>query len=258
MPRKFRAKLPSWVPGSTRYDAPVKLKTGDRRIYHVHVRKTAGTSINHTFLRLGGEGENQRYLTLAGLEGHELDAQGYRFVGWDVTKINRGNYFYAFSHTPFWGLDLPPSTYSFTCLRDPVKRVLSHYQMLIEYRETGFPHPCRVEEEPWLGESLLDFIERMPARHLLNQLWMFSERMDVEEAVANLRSLSRVLANERLGDGIAAISQELGLPLSIEHRRKSRPLEFNPEHVAELRRKLEPEYRMLEAVRSDSPAGKRS
>ena len=251
MLRKLRASLPSWAPGSTRYRSPIDLKTGDRRVYHVHVRKTAGTSINHAFLRLAGEGDAERYAALAKLERHELDADGFRFVGWDAKLINRGNYFYAFSHLPFWQLSLPPKTYLLTCLRDPVKRVLSHYQMLSEYRDKNLSHACRATEEPWLGDSLLDFIERMPAAHLLNQLWMFSKRLDVEEALGNLRRMSRVLFNEDLASGVEVMSRDLGLPLAVDRRGQSSPLQFDPAHVDALRSRLDPEYRLIAAVRRE-------
>ena len=224
---------------------------GYRRVYHVHIRKTGGTSINQMFLSLVGDGPSLYNRLAASLTGRKK-LNGHVFVGWNKRYINRGHYYYAFSHVPRHRLDLPPGTFTLACFRDPVQRVLSHYKMLRTFAENGIDHPCMKEEGPWLGRSLGDFIERIPPRHLLNQLYMFSERFDVNEAHDRIQNLSHILFTETFEEGVAALNGKLGLDLRPVHARKSkpRPEEGAGQHLARLREKLSEEYALLERIRA--------
>ena len=73
---------------------------GYRRIYLVHVRKTGGTSLNYMFLSTGGQDGSAVYDDINRSRPHRVVRDGRIFVGWDIDLINRGDYFYAFSHTP--------------------------------------------------------------------------------------------------------------------------------------------------------------
>ena len=105
---------------------------GYDRMYLVHIRKTGGTSLNNMFLSVSGYDSQALYQELANRPTHRVIRNGLVFVGWDIASINRGLYFYAFSHHPFHKLSLPERTFTFSCLRDPMKRVVSHYNMLME------------------------------------------------------------------------------------------------------------------------------
>jgi hypothetical protein len=84
------------------------------------------------FLSLSGCNPASLYNQLATARGYRLLNGGMIYVGWDVDRINKGNYFYGFSHIPLHKLDLPEGTFTITCFRDPVKRVVSHYSWSIE------------------------------------------------------------------------------------------------------------------------------
>ncbi|MFM7188159.1 MAG: sulfotransferase family 2 domain-containing protein, partial [Armatimonadota bacterium] len=121
------------------------------RIYHLHVRKTGGTSLNYMFIALASPSPQEVYRKLCRKPSHSLTINGAIYTGWDKAKICKGDYFYAFSHHPLHRLRLPASTFAITCFRDPVERVVSLYQMLSHYRDTGVNHPCMAEQGPWLG-----------------------------------------------------------------------------------------------------------
>jgi len=223
---------------------------GYKRIYFYHVRKAAGTSINHIFLSLGGEDGSVVYGRLAKAPRYQLISGDKVFVGWNTTAIARGNFFYAFSHRPMHELILPPNTYTFTCLRDPVKRVLSHYNMLLEMRQNDDPHPIFKLECKWLGDGFRDFLAGIPRMHLLNQLYMFSERFDVTEAFDNIMSCGHILFVDSFDAGINQLAKSLELPLRSSHvRRTSVKARIDETEQDRLLEMLKPEYALYERVR---------
>jgi hypothetical protein len=223
------------------------------RVYHVHIRKTGGTSLNHMFLSLAGDEPQRLYQRLVADPVHCISARGLIYVGWNPAIINRGTYFYAFSHIPFHKLALPPRTFTITCFRDPVKRVLSHYQMLLAFQTSGFDHPCMKTEGDWLGGNFDDFLGNIPEEHLLNQLYMFSDALDVEEAYRSAMSLSCRIFNDDFDAGVSRINALTGLRLTPLHVRKQQAVrEIPDDSIRYLREKLAPEYRLIEKLRMGS------
>ncbi|MFN9645593.1 MAG: hypothetical protein ACK6BG_10865 [Cyanobacteriota bacterium] len=223
---------------------------GYKRIYLVHIRKTGGTSLNHMFLSLSGADSRQLYSQLAKVPDHRLCSHGKIYVGWNGKYINKGVYFYAFSHLPFHQLSLPEKTFSVSCFRDPVKRVVSHYNMLMELVLNKSDHPCLHTEAKWLGSNFNDFLSRMPKEHLLNQLYMFSSSFDVGEAVANVRRLSCSFMSENFNEGIDELNEKTGLSLKPIHIRKAGyQAKISGESLAKLKELLRDEYRFLEGIR---------
>ncbi len=98
------------------------------RIYHYHIRKTAGSSLDSAFLGLGGfDGigvlESSAHTALIG--------NGKRFVAHNADLIRSGDYFFATSHYPAWWLNVPANTFTVTILRDPTARLRSYYRYLL-------------------------------------------------------------------------------------------------------------------------------
>ena len=76
--------------------------TGCKRVYHFHVRKTAGTSLNSAFWALGG-------FDLGAISDRQaVEGNGLRFVRGNRRLIEEGDYFFANSHLPAHELRLPP------------------------------------------------------------------------------------------------------------------------------------------------------
>jgi hypothetical protein len=115
------------------------------RIYHYHVRKTAGTSLDSSFWGLGGavvEAASRREVT----EAIEPNEPHRRFVRHDPALIAQGDYFYASSHLPMHQVIVPPDTFTVTILRDPAARVISYYRYLLWVRRYGAE---AAQEEPF-------------------------------------------------------------------------------------------------------------
>lgn len=248
MSRPLRVRLQSWLLRLGLARPALPLRTGDHRIYHVHIRKTAGTSLNHAFLGLAGGDPSEIYRRLA-IPPHRVGAGKFRFSAWDARVLRRGDFFYGFSHIPFWRLRFPERTFLFTCLRDPVARVVSHYRMLVGYRDRGIPHPGMTIEGPWLGSCFRDFLANVPREELLAHLSMFSPNLDLDEALANLARMSQVLFCEELASGVGRMGERLGIPLTIDHRRRSEPVDIPTDDIERLREMLAPEYRFIELAR---------
>ncbi len=223
-----------------------------RRIYHYHVRKTGGTSINHGLLSTGGETGQQVYHRLLKNSWAMTRSGDKIFVGWDRHLIEPGNYHFAFSHFPFYELNLPADTLTITCLRDPVERVISHYRMLatyIEDRQRGASNSS-IDEEMWLlGNGFPAYLERLPREMLLTQLYMFSRQYDPDEAAENIAKCNQVLHTETLAVGMGELGKSLGIDIPVLTARKSTATPpITEEDRDRLRGLLEPEYRFLEKI----------
>lgn len=225
-----------------------------RRIYHYHVRKSAGTSLNSAFWGLAG-------LDLNAI-GHHIRVckNGYVFVRHNRTLIERGDYFYANGHHPAYTLELPRDTFTITILRDPLKRVLSYYRYLRWARDV----PAAAKQEPalkgswkglrrelgWLGRSFGEFLTRTPREHLMAQLNMFSPSYNIAEAVERIGQCSAVSFTEQFGDGLQLLGQQLQLPLTERHERRF-AFEYTPSanELDQAREILEPEDQLIAEVK---------
>lgn len=216
--------------------------TDINRIYFYHIRKTAGTSINYMFFELGGEDvlhihkelcNNYWYPTNKGI-----------FNAWDKHLLEKGLFFYGYSHIPMHKIKIPKDTFTFTCLRDPVERILSHYKMLLRFKlNNKKKHPTFKEESKWLGETFGDFLRSIPKEHLFNQLYMFSKDYNVDEAVKKVKECSFIVFFDDFENGIKNLSMILSLELKIKHLNTS-PKEdkLSSEEIKVLKKMLKPEY----------------
>lgn len=227
-----------------------------RRIYHYHIRKTGGTSLNSSFWDLAG-------LDLQSVQQERrIVKKGLVFVRSVKSLVEQGNYFYANSHHPAYQLSLPPDTFTITMLRDPVKRVLSYYKFLTWTRD-NVKNPNRFLQEPFfdsifkeangfLGDSFDDFLEKTPKRHLLSHLYLFSAEYSVQEALERILSCSAVCFTETMNSDIQSISQKLELPLREKRERKLVPNSAKiPENLDKLKLILEPELRLFGQVKKE-------
>src|SRR5829696_8558600 len=194
------------------------------RVYHFHIRKTAGSSLDSAFWALGGP-ELEKASVREGQYGKAVEGNGLKFVQHDSDLIAAGDYFYASSHEPAYLLDIPPRTFTITIFRDPVARVFSYFRYLLWARE----NPNARDREPFIDQvrtesSFLDgpvryslsrvfprrpmphrrftkddfprFLERVPNWRLMSQLHMFSERLDPREAAENALQCDAICSTE--------------------------------------------------------------
>lgn len=223
-----------------------------RRVYHYHIRKTAGTSLNAAFWNLAD-------LNLQKIGRRtEICQNGFIFVRHSRSLIEQGHYFYGNSHRPAYTLQLPPKTFTITILRDPLKRVLSYYRHLVWVRdcpdakqsEPYFPELQR--KTAWLGSSFQDFLTQVPQENLLSQLHMFSQNYDIDEAAERILACSAVCFTESFSRDFEQLKQQIQIPSLQEKRERTftaeTQLEILPDELAQAREILEREFTLLAKV----------
>lgn len=227
---------------------------GYDRIYHWHIRKTAGTSLNRAMLGLGGGDVEALHLALQKSKNKRVFSHGRVFVGHNRYLIQQGRYYYAFSHQPMHVLKLPPRTFMVTVLRDPVKRVLSHYRMLVGLRREGSNAPAATIHGHKAAGTLGHYLDATPQHELLQQLYHFSESLDPSEAAGNIGRLQMVLRTENFAEDVKRLGTALGVELPARHDRRSpEDVPIESDDLERLRELLEPEYVMFRMIQAQRP-----
>ena len=235
----YRFARSRWKPASTDY----------KRIYHYHIRKAAGTALNYSFLESGGECPSWIF---EGLVKHRtiVSENGRVFVGWNKWMIEKGYYFFAFSHLPKHKLTLPEGTFKLTVFRDPVERLFSHYRMIKSFEERGIRHPFLKKEANWVRGGFEGFLEQTPREHLCRQLYMFSENRSVVEALGELSKLNYWFFSDNYQEGIANLSCYLGIELKQKRENVSESsLVISTSEREAAKKVLADEYRFIEQAR---------
>jgi len=228
-----------------------RLPGGYERVYHYHVRKSAGTSLNRAFWELGGEPGPEVLKRMKDSPLNRTISNGLVIVRHNQPAIEQGLYFFANSHLPAHQLRLPDRTFTVTILRDPLSRLVSHYRYL-RWLEQNDPQQATFRREGgWLGEAFRDFLYLLPRRHLEAQLYMFSAKFDVSEALENLARCSAVMFTESFPAGVRMLAGRLGLELH-EKRERCYHLRCQLSDIEqhEARELLADEYRLFEAARA--------
>jgi len=218
--------------------------------YLYHIRKTGGRSIIHSFLALVANNPENFYERLARQPGHRLKKDGKIFVGWDITTLRRGDFFFAFSHEPAHSFTLPRQAYSITCLRDPLARLLSYYNYLMDIKQAVKENPKHVHANmpdlAWAHDNQIKFLKNAPRRHLLNQLFMFSKQMQPKEAADSISKIGLVLQTEKMAVGIEELSQLTKIQLQPLHfGTTTTKRKFSDDFLAEAKCILVPEFDLM-------------
>ena len=227
------------------------LGDGTTRIYHYHVRKTGGTSLNHVFLSLDSLSADEVYDAMLKSPTRRFIGDKYVFVGWNKVLLERGKYSFGFSHIPFGQIKVPDPSYTITCLRDPKQRLISHFKMLLRYSERSKISRGMRRELRWLDKTggIISTLRNMPNAHLLNQLYMFSTNLNVDEALENISTVDSILMTETLGEDVRVLGERFGVQLEPKHvRQDRRQVELSDNEVAFLDELLEPEYEFLRNI----------
>jgi hypothetical protein len=163
--------------------------------------------------------------------------------------LEQGQYFYGWSHLPAHRISLRPGTFTVTILRDPIDRVISHYNYIREGDQPGMMFPVPKAERALADNGFSAFVGALPKKHLLRQLFMFSSSFNVSEATDRIAHCSCVLFTETFASGVAALGQRLALPLELRRERVTHArISPSQAELDDLRERLEPEYELMRQV----------
>ena len=159
-----------------------------------------------------------------------------------------GQCFFTCGHTPYHDEDCcllrkKNPTCTFTIIREPLDRIFSLYK---EYL-------VREKREHEASLAFLDFVRGLPKCEKLEQLFYFSKKYDISEALKNLSKLTAVIICEQNRKGISIISETIGFPLKIdnEFRRKTDYVLENKEKDL-VKKEIELEYELYNQAKKSS------
>jgi hypothetical protein len=222
---------------------------GSRRVFSYHVRKTAGTSLFHSFLGLGGEDPAAVWRRIAEDRLQRTVSGPYGFAFSHRMVLAEGAWYFARSHATWSDVELPPRTFTVTVLRDPVQRVHSLFDYLTNGDEPGTPNPVADWQKRWVAGGFDSFLDKVPEAHLVNQLHTFSKRLDAGEAADRIASCSHVFFSEQYEEGLSELGRRLDIPLTGYRARASGPRsDLTDGQLDRLRTMLAPEYSMLDRI----------
>lgn len=212
------------------------------------------------FAILGQFGEPWALYAQACREHYQVCGKWIR--GWSDIAPAPDTYF-AWSHEPMHVVTVPKDTFTITILRDPVRRIMSQYRMMLIYDAQGRRQMIPDHEWEWMGNDILDFARKMPKTHLLRQLYMFSSEYNVNEACGRIESLSHYFKLHKYASGLSGLADKLDIELLVhkvgELRCPQHPVgrsveariqrELTDGILTRLIKILEPEYELLRALR---------
>lgn len=199
------------------------------RVYHIHIRKSAGTSLNNLFL-------GQSNLTLKEQWREPLYIkEGKVYIQHHKPYFEAGNYFYGSSHYPLWELHLPANTFTYCILRDPLERLISLYKYYcwvsqVDAKEGYALDPSYfvlLKQHQLLNKSFKEFVNNLSPKYLVAQLYTFDKGLDPNHAFELLKTVNKVYFFENVDFAISDLTQTLKLkPLKPARERSFSKVDF--------------------------------
>ena len=210
---------------------------GYKRIYHCHVMKSGGTSINYAFLGLEVANPSQEVFKIYKHPHLRKRTENMVYIHQNEYILDRNEYSYGFSHRPFYKFNFNQETFTFTVIRDPYKRLLSRYKHLRDLIEQT-PKEFVAHQLPWMEKDFWYFVQNADKNEIFFHLYLFSPTYTVEEAYQNIKSLNYYGITKYLSTTFEHLSDATGLSLKSSHSHKSAFNEIVPPEVEEKTKEL--------------------
>ncbi|MEM6298950.1 MAG: sulfotransferase family 2 domain-containing protein, partial [Bacteroidota bacterium] len=213
-----------------------------------------GTSMNSAFMSLIGESEVILQKTINSPEHYHRNEE--TLIARGRWMLESGLFTYGFSRWPVWDVKIPSDVFTFTCLRDPFKRLFSRYRQLKGYN-TGVHQEKFRSDRPdhakLMNDDFYAFVKDAPRQEVNHSLYLFSETCDVKIAFDSANKLDYFYFVENIEEGFKEMAKASQLPLKYHWKNKSGYKEPLSESVkAEvIRDYLQEEYEFFELMKEE-------
>jgi hypothetical protein len=211
-----------------------KLTKRYRRFLFLHIRKTGGTSFNRGLSDFFNYSEKNINDFLDINHGNYFIKDFKIFAGGNIDIINNKQYHIATTHLPQHQLLIDSNTFTFTILRDPVRRFISHYNMLRNMILKDDAHHCLIEERNYYDDCIVNCALKMPIKHRSAQLYCFSKALNPDEGLNKLSELTMFDTLENYRITIEFINKTFNWEVPTLHIRKGIPISIPPEKIISL------------------------
>lgn len=224
------------------------------RVYHAHIQKTGGTSINHSLYEILGA--NPKDIDENAAQGKcRSTVDGYKILAHDgLAHKVVDDFTYCHSHglfeyTKYWRDR--ESCLIFTILRDPVARFVSYYNELLNMDY----HPKLLEQVDLAKSmSIVPFAQQSHEYYLKNQIVLFSGNGEPAIARSNLHTLDAIFFQDDLEAAYRFFETHTGRRLTRKSERAyHKRVTVSDDERAQLAEILEPEIRFVAEARRIAP-----
>ena len=192
-----------------------------KRVYHHHLMKTGGTSLNKMFIELSGTDVTIGYNELMRTRDLRIIKNKFVYTAWNQLAILSGNWHYSWSHRPIYKMKLPKNTFIITSIRHPYERVFSRYKHLLKNKSANLSTTHSATEYKWLGNGFDDYLKNIPDSELCHQLAMYSKNLNVKDALKQLERIDFVIDLSSFSEDIEKLNDKLNIKLKSIHTRKN-------------------------------------
>lgn len=219
-------------------------------IHFIHIRKTGGTFFNKSILSSICANYDDLY-SKACTPPHVVECEGKICIGWRTDFLSNLPILYSFSHNPFWTLKYDEKVTYITIFRDPVKRLVSHYKMLLFLNEVNKNRADFDKNKYLTWDSFDEFIQFVPLWHLQHQLYMFSKDFDISEAMHNVDKLDHFSFTDSIIGFTRLISAKYNIKIQSIERQLVSHVKFNPsaKHTEKLTHLMREEIQFINYVK---------
>nr|WP_321237648.1 sulfotransferase family 2 domain-containing protein [uncultured Psychroserpens sp.] len=220
-----------------------------QRFFHYHIRKTGGTSVNEAFFGLNIENPKSISESIRISTHKHVILNSNKYVGANTKEINKDDFFYGFTHAPYHRLNISSEVFQFCIFRNPMDRVISHYNMIRKHVIQNIQRGWVQKESKWLSNDFNSFLHKIPKEKLLAQLYCFSSKFDVEDAAENINKLDYFFNLEEFEIGLNELSSIIDMKLkSYKSHETNFPTNISNDSKKKLRKMLELEYRLMKIL----------
>lgn len=212
-----------------------KVNSNYSRFLFLHNRKTGGTSFNEGLSKFFNYSNKDIDQFLDINRGNYFIKDFSIFMGGNLDLINKNEFHIATTHLPAHALNIKDDTFTFTILREPVERFISHYKMLKQMIECNSNHGCLKEERFYYDDCIVKCALKMPINHRHAQLFSFSKEMNIKSAINRLNNLTIFDTIENYNFCIKYINEEFKWKIPVLHSRKGCQVILAPKKILQLK-----------------------